>query len=533
MASLPRKFGPFEPLRRLGVGGMAETFVAIRRGPAGFEQRVCIKRVLPAYEADQEFVRAFLSEARTSAALRHANIVQVLDFGLVEEEGSHYLALELVDGLDLRALLQSVGPLSPKLVVLVASEIAAALEYAHTSDDGRAEVVHRDVSPSNVLVSRAGEIKLTDFGIARVAGGAQHTATGVIKGKVPYMPPEYIEHGRFDARGDLFALGVMLFELLSGERPFDGESDLDTLRRIVSGVRRPLSVAAPAELVACIERLIATDISRRFASARDLLAALPAIPVNATRRELAELVRARTSSAPSDASTRPLPRAAEADAATERAPSSGRPARRAAESAERAGSASAPLSAQATRTRTRTLRPSRAALLALTVSGSLLAAVSVAVAWRVSRHAGASAPPALPIAPVPVISPRSVESAPSNAPALSEPPAPPEPREAPSPSPLEALPLGRPPASDEVLHEPTARAAKTRVTTAELKVVVVPFGDVWVDDKFLGQSPLTVRLPPGPHTVAVGEGRARERRSVVLTPGAHEQLVFRSDRGAP
>ena len=179
---------------------------------------------------------------------------------------------------------------------MIAGELAAALEHAHGEGPDREPVVHRDVSPSNVLVSPAGEVKLTDFGIARALGGIHLTSTGVIKGKVPYLPPEYIERGKFDQRSDLFSLGVLLFELLTGERPFDGESDLDTVRRIVSGERTHLSDLAPHvphSLGECVERLIAADPAARFESARAFLEALPAVPTHAARRELGLLVEAR------------------------------------------------------------------------------------------------------------------------------------------------------------------------------------------------------------------------------------------------
>ena len=202
---------------------MAETFLAVRRGPGAFEQKVCVKRILPAFEQDQDFVRQFLEEARVSAQLRHANIVQVLDFGVVD--GSHYLALELVEGMDLHKLLRSLGDrgetMTSGLVVYLATELANALEYAHGGGgQSTSPVVHRDISPSNVLVSRAGEVKLTDFGIAKAAHGpGPIPTTGVVKGKVPYMAPEYALSGKSDPRSDLFALGVLLFEALAGRRP--------------------------------------------------------------------------------------------------------------------------------------------------------------------------------------------------------------------------------------------------------------------------------------------------------------------------
>src|SRR5690606_30129034 len=152
MSRLLPHFGPYEAVRRLGAGGMAETFVAVRRGPGGFEQKVCIKRILPAYADDRAFVESFLREARTSAALHHTNIVQVLDFGVADE--SYYLALELIDGLDLRALLVDeaeggTGALPPEVVALIAGELSTALEHAHAGDVERGPIVHRDLSPSN------------------------------------------------------------------------------------------------------------------------------------------------------------------------------------------------------------------------------------------------------------------------------------------------------------------------------------------------------------------------------------------------
>lgn len=295
MSALP--FGPYELLRRLGSGGMAETFLAVRRGPGGFEQHVCVKRILPALEADPELVALFMEEARLAAQLRHANITQVVDFGVVA--GSHYLALELVDGLDLRALLRSLRDrgcaLDPPLAVFIASQLASALEFAHTPERNRHGVVHRDISPSNVLVSRAGEVYLTDFGIARALGNKRRTDSGVVRGKVPYLAPEYALEARFDARSDLFALGVILFEALAGQRPFDGVTDLDTLTRIKEGRHPPLASLCPGahpSLVAIVEQLLVPQPEERFQSAAALHEALAHVaPPPTVARQLGELVR--------------------------------------------------------------------------------------------------------------------------------------------------------------------------------------------------------------------------------------------------
>lgn len=295
-ATIP--FGPYELVRRLGSGGMAETYLAVRRGPGGFEQHVCVKRILPALESDPELVRMFMDEARLAAQLRHANITQVVDFGVAA--GSHYLALELVDGMDLRALLRALREqgrtLDPLLVVHVGTQLAAALDFAHTPERGRHAVIHRDVSPSNVLVSRAGEVYLTDFGIARALGVARYTTSGVVRGKVPYMAPEYALTGRFDARSDLFALGVILYEALAGQRPFDGATDLDTLERIKEGRHPPLASLAPrapSSLIAIVEQLLVPSPDERFQSAAAVLDALAHVAAPPTvARQLGELVRA-------------------------------------------------------------------------------------------------------------------------------------------------------------------------------------------------------------------------------------------------
>ena len=289
------RFGPYALVRRLGRGGMAETFVATRLGPGGFSQEVCVKRILPAHEEDPTFLTQFQDEARVSASLRHANVVSVLDFGVVD--GLPYLALELVDGLDLYSLIEWHEARGEKitsgLVVYLAGEVASALEHAHGKTP---VVVHRDISPSNVLLSRAGEVKLSDFGIAKVLRSSRKaTTTASIKGKVPYMAPEYALEGRFDARCDLFALGVMLYELLAGRRPYEGRTDLETLTLIQAGKHTRLADAAPGvmpEFVAIVERLIEPDPEKRFQSANDLLDALVEnAPPPTARKILGELVK--------------------------------------------------------------------------------------------------------------------------------------------------------------------------------------------------------------------------------------------------
>jgi len=316
--AFPERFGEYELVRRLGVGGMAEAFLAIRRGPAGFEQRVCLKRILATFQDEPEFIRMFLREARLSALLHHVHIARVLDFGVVE--GSHYLTLELIEGTDLRCVLTHLREhgetLGPGLTVYIATALAFALDFAHTADENGnpAGIIHRDVSPSNILLSKAGEIKLTDFGIAKETNRPGSIQSSALKGKIPYMAPEYALGRRCDARTDLFSLGVLLYECLAGRRPFDGDNDIETLDRARRGEHEPLEMVvpqAPSALVSAIESLMAPEAARRPPNAGaflDLLAETAPPPL--ARRQLGEIVRIiRQRSpalvAPGLASTRP------------------------------------------------------------------------------------------------------------------------------------------------------------------------------------------------------------------------------------
>ena len=316
----PQWFGDYELLRRLGIGGMAEAFLAVRRGPDGFEQRVCLKRILATFQDDPEFVEMFLREARLSAMLYHGNVARVLDFGVID--GAHYLTLELIEGSDLRevlAYLRAHGRnLGHELTTYVAHALASALDFAHTADDdGRAAgIVHRDISPSNVLVSDAGEIKLADFGIAKEAGLAGSVQSTALKGKIPYMAPEYAMGRHSDARTDLFSLGVLLYECLVGHRPFDGENDLETLDRARHGERESLRSTAPdapPSLVFAIENLLAPEARDRTPNAGRLLDQLDDVPPGPRAdRRLAHLVQEVTTrrprrDAPGLAATRPAP----------------------------------------------------------------------------------------------------------------------------------------------------------------------------------------------------------------------------------
>ncbi|MDC0711137.1 serine/threonine protein kinase [Stigmatella sp. ncwal1] len=228
-------FGKYDLLRKIASGGMGQVFLARERG--GVERLVVLKLILPHLAEDDEFLTMFLEEARLVGRLRHPNLVTILD--LSEIEGRHCLAMEFVQGDDLRRLDKQArlkGQLLPPGVVLrIISEAAAGLDYAHQARDAQGQplkLVHRDVSPQNILVGFDGGVKIIDFGVAKAAGSSQQTATGVLKGKYPYMSPEQASGQAIDGRSDQFALGVVMWELLTGKRLFKGESDLMTLRLV-------------------------------------------------------------------------------------------------------------------------------------------------------------------------------------------------------------------------------------------------------------------------------------------------------------
>ncbi|MFY0567171.1 serine/threonine-protein kinase [Archangium lansingense] len=213
---------------RLGVGGMAEVFRATYSPEGGFEKRVALKRILPSHAGDPHFVTLFRREAELGSLLHHPNIVQVLDVGRFGD--TYFMAMEFIEGVSLRELLKAHGPLPLATVAYLGSELAAALDYVHhrTASNGTPlNLVHRDINPPNILLSRIGEVKLGDFGIARAAHHVSLTLTGRVVGKPGYMAPEQARAAPFDARADLFALGLTLYEALTGRRVIPCEASQD------------------------------------------------------------------------------------------------------------------------------------------------------------------------------------------------------------------------------------------------------------------------------------------------------------------
>lgn len=274
-------FGQYELLRKVGTGGMGELFLARSEGLAGFQKLIVIKRLLPHLSqgrAGEHFVNMFLDEARLAARLNHPNVVQIYDLGQID--GLYYLAMEYVDGVDLRRYLrrgqEEAQALPLQHAVKIASFLCEALHYAHELRDesGQAlNLVHRDVSPHNVLVSFDGAVKLTDFGIAKARTQVVKTQVGVLKGKLRYMSPEQAQEKTVDRRADLFALGILLYEMSSGKRPFDGVNEFDILERLVEQPQVPLGQIVadfPVPLAEIIDKALQKDPADRYQNALDL-----------------------------------------------------------------------------------------------------------------------------------------------------------------------------------------------------------------------------------------------------------------------
>src|SRR6185503_10555990 len=269
-AKAPSAFGRYTLLEQLAVGGMAEVFRAKITSSHGFEKVVVIKRILPHLAADSTFVAMFIDEAKLTAQLTHPKIVQILDFG--EVSGQYFTALEYIDGFDalglLRVAAQKRVHIPRSLGVFIISELLEALDYAHNARDmdGKPmQIVHRDISPSNIFLSKRGDVKLGDFGIAHAQRRESRTQAGTLKGKYGYMSPEQVVGRPIDARSDLFAVGVVLAELVTGRRLFSAPADLDVLLK-VRDVKLDRLDKYGADLPKALDRIVRKTLSK---SARD------------------------------------------------------------------------------------------------------------------------------------------------------------------------------------------------------------------------------------------------------------------------
>lgn len=278
--------GKYEIGERIGGGGMADVFHGVVRGAEGFERKVAVKRIKRNISTDKGFAKLFIDEARLAAKLMHPNIVQTVDFDR-DKTGCFYLVMELIEGVDLRELVKS-GRVPVSAVVFIISEVLRALDYAHEMvADGRPlTIVHRDISPHNIMLSWQGSVKVVDFGIAKAIEGSLVSRSGSLKGKVAYMSPEQVHGQALDGRSDLFAVGIILHELLSGQRLFMAQTEAATLSQVLTkpiASPRTLNDQVPADLDAVVMKLLERDRDQRFERARDAVDALSACAVSGGR----------------------------------------------------------------------------------------------------------------------------------------------------------------------------------------------------------------------------------------------------------
>ena len=291
-------------LEKLDTGGMAEIYRGEAESIQGFKKQVAIKRILPHLTRNNKFVAMFLDEAKLNLYLNHANVVHVFDIG--RSGNTYFIVMEYIDGVNLRQLSESLGRQKRRLdmprALFIMMEVAKGLGYAHdmvSPDDGRPlGIVHRDVSPPNILLSRMGEVKLVDFGLAKAASQLERTDPGVVKGKFSYLSPEAASGVEVDFHADIFACGILLFEMLTGRRLFYGETDYQTVE-LVRQARVPsltaLNPEVPLELDRIVHRALARDPAQRFQHAYELQDALAQFlfshALKVTSRDVAQLVR--------------------------------------------------------------------------------------------------------------------------------------------------------------------------------------------------------------------------------------------------
>ncbi|MBL8921744.1 MAG: serine/threonine protein kinase [Myxococcaceae bacterium] len=275
-------YGRYQLIKKLATGGMAQIYLARQLGVQGFEKLLVVKRILPHLAENEDFITMFLDEARIAARLNHPNVVQIFDLG--QQDDTFYIAMEYIHGEDVRKIWKQAErqgtPIPLPLICRIVIEACAGLDYAHKKTDpgGRPlNIVHRDISPQNILVSFEGGVKVVDFGIAKAADQATVTKSGVLKGKYSYMSPEQAQGRPVDARTDVFALGVVLYELLTGARLFKRANDIQTLNAVTECKIEPPSRVddrVPADLDPIVMKALARERDDRYVNAREMQQAL-------------------------------------------------------------------------------------------------------------------------------------------------------------------------------------------------------------------------------------------------------------------
>ncbi|EPX59944.1 serine/threonine protein kinase Pkn6 [Cystobacter fuscus DSM 2262] len=264
---MTRQIGKYQLIRKLATGGMAEVYLAKAAGPMGFEKTLVLKRILPQLAEEPSFVKMFLSEAKLAARLTHSHIAQIFDFG--EADGAYFLAMEYIDGPSVGELIKKAArrqqALPFTLCARIISHACEGLAFAHGFKDPETRrplhLIHRDVSPDNLLLSHQGEVKVVDFGIAKAAGQNHQTQVGLIRGKLSYMAPEQLRGETLDRRADVYSLGVVLYELLTGHRPHESKAKADLMRALLQDAPTPAVTFRP-DLPEPLRRILDQALAR-------------------------------------------------------------------------------------------------------------------------------------------------------------------------------------------------------------------------------------------------------------------------------
>jgi serine/threonine protein kinase len=514
--------GKYELIRELAVGGMAEVFLARTAGPMGFEKQLVLKRILPHMAKEPAFIEMFLSEATLAARLTHPNIVQIFDFG--ESDGSYFLAMEYIDGPTLRTLLEDAYRRQVALPPVVCARIIAnaceGLAFAHDFRDPATRqplgVVHRDISPDNILLSRQGAVKVADFGIAKASGQRHRTQTGIIKGKLAYMPPEQLRAQPLDRRVDVYALGIVFYELVTGQRPFEAPTDASLMQSILfeqpmPAVLRNPDLPEPVQNI--LRRAIAKDPEQRYpdclAFQADLEQFILSIGKPVTSQHIAQLV-AQVSPLLEDAPLPPLPPGSPPLEATDIRPNtSSAPLPVGLEgTAPRVPVTPGPLPAAALAPAAEAPPPARtppaaaprgAGRLRVALSALvLLAAGGGYLGWR------NEAPP--PTAPLPIVATTPVPLPPPAPPERAAAPEPPGPQAPKPPSAAVAEPAAAPPAP---------APAETPADSERMGIVqfkIRPRALIVLEDKELGRTPMgPIQMPAGSYNFKVINKRLQKQ----------------------
>ncbi len=529
------RLGKYQLVRKLATGGMAEVFLARAEGPMGFAKKLVVKRILPQFCEDPGFVNMFLGEAKLAAELNHPNVVQIFDFG--EVDGRFFIAMELIDGPNLRVLNNAARAQGHTIGFEYCAKLVAAaaegLHYAHELKDqaGHAlNLVHRDISPDNILVSRQGTVKVVDFGIAKANTSPNLTRSGVLKGKMAYMPPEQLGRKILDRRVDIYALGVVLYELVTGSMPFDATSEVSIIQAVMS--ESPLERVStrrgdvPKQLDDIITKCLDKNRDYRYATCRELQVDLERFILTSghpiTTGELSELVGKLVPPMPSDTEIPAPPRATDA-----------------------AGSGELELDktyrrdgAKISKTDLAQVEPpkdrpgppvankgaSRGAVMVLAASVALLV-LAVGVWFVVKKPFGPSGPgPGIPVIEAPDAGPLVVAPPPVEAKdAAVEPPPVVD-----AGAPVDAGPAVAPVA--DAGEKPPPHHVTPAAHALPVEFRIRPFATVYVDGKQIGQTPFDpVSLSVGKHKVRLVNETLGKNVTLdfVVKPG--EENVFRAN----